>query len=474
MLFPTVQFAVFFAVVLPLSWALMGRQRVWKPFILGASYVFYGAVDWRFAFLLAGSTVVNQGAAMVIVRSGGRGRKAALVGAVGADVASLAVFKYLDFFAASVNGAVGLSLPLLHLALPVGVSFYTFQGVSYVVDVYRGKTALAAPLDYAIYSAFFAHLVAGPIVRATEFIPQLAGPRDAGRVPAGRAFGLIAGGLVKKVAIADLLGVKLVEPVFGAPGAHSGGEALAAIYGYAVQIYCDFSGYTDMAIGIALLLGFRFPANFDRPYTATSLQDFWRRWHMTLSRWLRDYLYIALGGNRRGRLRLYRNLMLTMLLGGLWHGELWTFVVWGGLHGVGLVAERGWRDSGLAAWAAPTVERVPAALRRVVSRVVTFHVVCLAWVFFRAPDVGTAFAVLGRLGTLGDGVPSPSVTPLVVTVIAVGLGAQFVPRGMGPWLRGAFGRMPVAAQGVALGCLVTVVAAAAGGRGVAPFIYFRF
>jgi alginate O-acetyltransferase complex protein AlgI len=475
LLFPTVQFAVFFAVVLPLSWALMPRQRLWRPFILAVSYVFYAAVDWRFAFLLAGSTVLNQSAATVIVRSSSaRARKGVLVGAITADLGSLAVFKYLDFFAASVNGVLGVSMQLLHLALPVGVSFYTFQAISYVVDVHRGRAPLAKALDYAIYSSFFAHLVAGPIVRATEFVPQLAGPRDPDRVPAGRAFGLIAGGLVKKVVIADLVGVKLVDPVFGDPAAHSGTEMLAAVYGYAVQIYCDFSGYTDMAIGLALLLGFRFPANFDRPYAATSLQDFWRRWHMTLSRWLRDYLYIGLGGSRGGRRRTYRNLMLTMLLGGLWHGEVWNFVIWGGLHGAGLVAERSWRDSGLAARAAPFTDRFPASLRRGTSRLATFHVVCFAWVFFRAPDLGTAFAVLGRLGSVGSGAPSPLVTPLMLTLIAVGLGTQLVPRGLAPRLRGAFVRLPTTAQGLALGGLVLVVAAAGGGRGVAPFIYFRF
>jgi D-alanyl-lipoteichoic acid acyltransferase DltB (MBOAT superfamily) len=279
---------------------------------------------------------------------------------------------------------------------------------------------------------------------------------------------------VKKVVIADLIGDRLVDPVFGAPGAHSGLETLTAIYGYAVQIYCDFSGYTDMAIGIALLLGFRFPANFDRPYIAASLQDFWRRWHMTLSRWLRDYLYIGLGGSRGGRWKTYRNLMLTMLLGGLWHGEQWTFVVWGGLHGAGLVAERWWRDSGLTARCAPRLDRVPSGVRSLTARLATFHVVCLAWVFFRAPDLGTAFGVLGRLGALGDGLPSPLVTPSVLALIGVGLGTQLLPAGFGRWVREAFVRLPVTAQGLALGSLVLVVAAAAGGHGVAPFIYFRF
>ena len=466
MIFPTVQFALFFAVVLPLSWALMSRQRLWRPFILAASYYFYAATDWHYVFLLAGSTVVNQYAATVITRQPSeKVRKAALVGAIGLDLGALGVFKYLDFFSESVNSSLGLSLGLLHLVLPVGVSFYTFQAISYVVDVRRGRTPLAKHLDYAIYASFFPHLVAGPIVRASEFVPQLSGPRDPDRIPTARAFGLIAGGLVKKMVVADMIGTKLVEPVFGAPQAHNGTETLMAVYGYAVQIYCDFSAYTDMAIGLALLLGFRFPDNFDRPYTARSLQDFWRRWHMTLSRWLRDYLYIPLGGNRGGSLKTYRNLMLTMLLGGLWHGAAWTFVIWGGIHGVGLAVERAW-----PAMILPI--RIPEPLRTVAAHVATFHVVCLAWVFFRAPDLGTAFAVLGRL--FAGGPSTGIVTPSLVLIIAAALAVQWLPTGAGARLREAFVTLPVYAQGVSLGVLLLVVAAVSGGQGVAPFIYFRF
>jgi alginate O-acetyltransferase complex protein AlgI len=474
LIFPTVQFALFFAVVLPLSWALMPRQRLWRPFILLASYYFYAAADWHYVFLLAGSTVVNQAAATSITRQpSAKVRKAVLIAAIALDLGTLGVFKYLDFFSDSLSASLGLSLGLLHLVLPVGVSFYTFQAISYVVDVYRGRTPLAKPLDYAIYASFFPHLVAGPIVRASEFVPQLSGPRDPSRIPAGRAFGLIAGGLVKKMVVADMIGTKLVEPVFGTPEAHNGSETLMAIYGYAVQIYCDFSAYTDMAIGLALLLGFRFPENFDRPYTASSLQDFWRRWHMTLSRWLRDYLYIPLGGNRGGSVRTYRNLMVTMLLGGLWHGAAWTFVIWGGIHGVGLAAERAW-PSIANAMRFPTdiPARIPQPVKTAMARVATFHVVCLAWVFFRAPDLGTALAVLGRL--FAGGPSTGIVTPSLVLLIAAALAVQWIPRGVGARLRTAFVTLPVYAQGVSLGVMLLLVAAVSGGQGVAPFIYFRF
>jgi alginate O-acetyltransferase complex protein AlgI len=478
--FPTVQFAAFFAVVFAVSWRLMPHQRAWRRFILAASYFFYGCADWRFVLLLIASTVVNHVAAAVVARErAARARKTALAGAIVFDLGVLGVFKYFDFFIGSVNqmlGVFGLGAPLqlLNIALPVGVSFYTFQAISYVTDVYRGRCPLARPMDYAIYASFFPHLVAGPIVRPGEFLPQLAAPRDPARIPAARALSLIAGGMFKKVVLADLLATRIVDPVFGAPAAHSGAEAAAAIYGYAVQIYCDFSGYTDMAIGLALLLGFRFPANFERPYAATSLQDFWRRWHMTLSRWLRDYLYVPLGGNRRGRVRTYLNLMLTMLLGGLWHGAAWTFVIWGGIHGAGLAAQRWWsgrRPAGPQAEGEPEQRRPGSLLRRAACWLVTFHLVCLAWVFFRAPDLGTAFTLLGRLATAG---PAPLVTPSVILVIITGLATQLPRPGSWRQLRDRFVLLPAAAQGAALGVFLVVMSAIADQQGVAPFIYFRF
>jgi alginate O-acetyltransferase complex protein AlgI len=467
-LFPTVQFAAFFAVVFVVSWRLMPYQRAWRRFILAASYFFYGCADWRFVLLLIASTLVNQVAATVGSRAPAAAvRKAAVVSAVSFDLGILAVFKYFDFFIGSVNqmlGVVGLGapLPLLQIALPVGVSFYTFQAISYVIDVYRGVCPLAKPMDYAVYASFFPHLVAGPIVRPGEFIPQLARPRDPARIPAARALSLVAGGLFKKVVLADLLASRIVDPVFGAPAAHSGPEVAAAIYGYAVQIYCDFSGYTDMAIGLALLLGFRFPDNFDRPYAACSLQDFWRRWHMTLSRWLRDYLYIPLGGSRRGLRRTYLNLMLTMVLGGLWHGAAWTFVIWGGIHGGGLAIQRWW--SGRRTWRG-------SALRRAGCRLLTFQVVCLAWVFFRAPDLGTAFTLLGRLAAPG---PAPLVTPGVIMMIVIGLATQLPRPGTWRQVRDRFVLLPPAVQGMTLGVFLVVIAAIADQQGVAPFIYFRF
>jgi len=328
------------------------------------------------------------------------------------------------------------------------------------VDVYRDETPAASLIDVAILQAFFPHIVAGPIVRANELLPQLRTPRDPRTVLAGPAIFMIVGGILKKTVIADELARRIVDPVYSDPGAHSAGELTLAFYGFAAQIYCDFSGYTDLAIGLALLLGYQLPQNFNRPYLALSLQDFWRRWHMTLSRWLRDYLYIPLGGNRGGRRRTYRNLMLTMLLGGLWHGASWTFLLWGGIHGTALSAERWGR------------ERLPAfRLPAWAAWLVTFHVVCVAWVFFRAPDLGTAFDVLGGLGLSG---PSPLVTLQLVFLVAVSVAVQAVPRG---WWRDAEAWLiarPVALQGVAVGTVIVAADAAVGQQGVAPFIYYQF
>jgi alginate O-acetyltransferase complex protein AlgI len=453
-------------VVFILSWAFMPHPRAWRPFILVASYVFYGWVDWRWVLLLMASSVVNTVAARVIARSPSQiARKRALILAIVFDLGLLCTFKYLGFFVSEVDGfldslGLGSPLPLVQIVLPIGISFFTFQAISYVVDVYRGETRAASLMDVAILQAFFPHLVAGPIVRANELLPQLRTPRDPRQVLAGPGLFLVAGGLVKKTVIADELARRVVDPVYSDPSAHSGGEILLAFYAFAAQIYCDFSGYTDMAIGIALLLGYQLPQNFNRPYMALSLQDFWRRWHMTLSRWLRDYLYIPLGGSRDGPRRTYRNLMITMLLGGLWHGASWTFVIWGGIHGSALSIERWGR------------ERLPGFHMPVwAAWFVTFNVVCIAWVFFRAPNLDIAFEVLGGLGLSG---PSPLVTLPMVFLVLVAIGVQALPAG---WWRQAEAWIvarPVAAQGVAFGLVILLADAAVGQQGVAPFIYFQF
>ncbi|HET7443894.1 MAG TPA: MBOAT family O-acyltransferase [Solirubrobacterales bacterium] len=463
MLFPTVQFAIFFPIVLALSWLLMPKQRYWKPFILVASYVFYAAADPRFCLLLGGVTVVNQLAALAIhATESERRRKWITAAAVTFDLGTLAAFKYYGFFAQNVDDLLntwGLSptAPLLSIALPVGVSFFTFQAISYVVDVKRRQFEPASLMDVGIYLSFFPHLIAGPIVRAREFIPQLASARDPQHVAVGAGLGLVGLGLVKKVMIADYLGRTIVDPAFGVPQAYGGPDLVFAAYAYAAQIYCDFSGYTDIAIGLALLMGFIFPQNFRSPYRATGFRDFWRRWHMTLSRFLRDFLYIPLGGNRKGRLRTYVNLMLTMLLGGLWHGASWTFVLWGGFHGTALSVEHGLGGR----------IRFPGWLRWFV----TFNLVVFAWILFRSPDLDLFWTYV--TGMFGSGGLSLVTVPAVLALLAV-IGLQLLPERTSEGIEVGIERLSPVLLAVGLAALILVVGATVPSQGVPPFIYFRF
>jgi D-alanyl-lipoteichoic acid acyltransferase DltB (MBOAT superfamily) len=470
-LFPTVAFAVFFCIAFVANWLLRPAFGVWLAVLTAMSLVFYGWTDARFVALLVGSAVVNWGFGELIDRSADP--RALVRLAVAVNLVFLGIFKYYGFFVDSfvdAAAAIGIDLrpPLLEIALPVGISFITFHAISYVIDVGR-RTIRPMPLgDFMLYMSFFPHLVAGPIVRAREFGPQIRRTPDPRDIPAAEAFRLIAAGLFKKVVVSSYLASELVDPVFGAPEAHGRWELVVAVYAYAIQIYADFSGYTDIAIGCALLLGFRFPQNFDAPYRALSLQDFWRRWHMTLSRWLRDYLYIPLGGSRDGVNRTYRNLFLTMVLGGLWHGAAWQFVVWGALHGGYLVAERRVR----AAWAVAHPQPVlPGSVTRVLQWALTFHVVCLAWIFFRADSLGTAFDVIGGIATSVQ--PSPLVTGLVLLVVVAAIASQFVPTRAVEAVQSRFGLLAPGTQAVALAGALTVIDVL-GPDGVAPFIYFRF
>ena len=477
MLFPTITFAIFFMVVLPTSWILMHKRFQWQLFILGASYFFYGYYDWRFIFLLAGSTLVNQIVALQIHSNERENvRRAWLAVGVAANLAGLGYFKYYGFFVSNATNllhrlGLGVSPTVPAVLLPIGISFFTFQAMSYIIDVYRKTFEPRGLLEFAVYLSFFPHVVSGPIVRAAEFLPQLRERHDPRKVDSSRAFYLIFLGLFKKVVIANFLGTNFVDIVFANPRQHSSLEVLVSVYAYAVQIYADFSGYTDMAIGLALLLGFRFPQNFDSPYTAVSLQDFWRRWHMTLSRWLRDYLYVPLGGNRRGRWQTYRNIMITFLLGGLWHGASWTFVVWGGIHGTFLSYEH-WQSTRRAV---SHHHQVPDSWRRrMARRFVTFQVVCFAWIFFRAESFSNAAAVITRIFDPSHWVAgAPLVTGGVLLAIAAGIGEQYIPRDAIARLISRFSRYSPVAQGLVLGVAFLVINSM-GPRGVAPFIYFRF
>jgi alginate O-acetyltransferase complex protein AlgI len=479
MLFPTLTFVVFFFVVYVANWLLMPRLRLWKWFIVGAGYVFYGWWDWRFVLLLAAATVVNQllGVRIWRARAGRGGAGAArawLTVAVVVNLATLGYFKYVDFFALSLDRlltsvGLGAPLPLLHVLLPVGISFLVFRVLTYTIDIYRGQLAPASTLDFAVYVAFFPYLLAGPIARARDFLPQLREPRDPHRVDASRAFILILGGLAKKLLIADYLSTHIVNGLFLLPRSYSAWETAWGIAAYSVQIYCDFSAYSDIAIGVALLLGFELPENFNAPYTARTIQDFWRRWHITLSSWLRDYLYIPLGGNRKGRGRTYVNLIVTMLLGGLWHGAGWNFIFWGGMHGVGMALERA-RAETRRRRGLPEPGRTAGA--RALQRAGVFVFVSIAWVFFRADSIGAAFSVLWRL-VAGLGGVGSAVTWPVVGLVVLGIAIQYVPRLFIERLEDLLSRVGWVGQAAVLAGGLFLIDTL-GPQGVAEFLYFKF
>jgi alginate O-acetyltransferase complex protein AlgI len=474
-LFNTLEYAQFYAVVFVASWLLCRLRKVRLVFLLAASYVFYARWNYRFVPLIFASSTADWLLGNAIARATEpRLRKRWLGATVALNLGVLAVFKYQNFgidTARAVLLSLGFHPPelALEVVLPVGVSFFTFESMSYVIDVYRGHIQPhRSYLEYLTFVAFFPHLVAGPIVRPRDLLPQLAAPAVWDEQAANRALLLITLGLVKKVAIGDYLAINLIDRVFDAPLQFSALECYAAVVGYAVQIYCDFSGYTDIAIGSALLLGIRFPKNFDSPYKAVNVQDFWRRWHISLSTWLRDYLYIPLGGNRRGPARTYVNLMITMLLGGLWHGANWTFVAWGGLHGIGLALTRAFeRRSGRA-------EHAPAARSPLFSFLgvfFTFHFVCVAWIFFRADTFRGAMRMFSQLATLSTFHPNLPVK--VVLVLIVGLASHYIPE---RWYEAAgkrFSSMPALAQGLALSLVAVAVRRMESAEAV-PFVYFQF
>ena len=359
MLFPTIEFAIFFALVFPLTWLLNNHNTAKKWFLVAVSYFFYAFFRADFTLILFASSVVNFCLALWLGGlSDGLARKAVLWLGIAFNLCVLGAFKYYNFFAASTMNlaqSVGLdlSIPFFEVGLPIAISFLTFHALSYIIDVYRHKlVATRSLVDILLYISFFPHLVAGPIVRAKIFLEQTIRRSDPKDIRLGMSVFLIVGGLFKKVIVANYLSTDFVDGVFRAPTEYSRLDLLFGMYAYALQIYCDFSAYTDIAIGVANLLGYQFPQNFNQPYRALSVQDFWRRWHITLSSWLRDYLYIPLGGNRDGAWLTYRNILITMLLGGLWHGASWNFVIWGGLHGAALVIERLLGLTGEGGWPA--------------------------------------------------------------------------------------------------------------------------
>lgn len=469
MLFPTVEYAVFFLLIFAISWAARQWPYTRKLILLGASYYFYAAWDARFVLLLFEASVINYLIGIWLGSAPEHRRKMILTLGVVFNLVVLGFFKYYGFFLESLNHlfqSAGLArdLPIMDVLLPVGISFFTFQGLSYIVDVYRKEIEPTKSLvDILLYVSFFPQLVAGPIVRAKDFLPQLDREANPGNIRASFAFMLIGLGLFKKVVIAHYIAVELVNPAFESPATYGTLDLLFAAYGYAVQIYCDFSAYSDMAIGFAALLGYEFPKNFNQPYRADSLRDFWHRWHISLSTWLRDYLYIPLGGSKNGALKNYRNLFTTMLLGGLWHGAAWNFILWGTLHGGGLAIEKFFRDQ-LKFGSLSVVVKF-------VQIVATFHFVCFTWIFFASENFEMAWEYLGAL--TNSSVASELVTPFSVTLLAIGLIGQFLPSDLIEDLEIKLEKVPLLAHGAALGAVIVLISALGPGA-LAPFIYFRF
>ena len=391
------------------------------------------------------------------------------------NLGMLGYFKYTNFFIDIANSLAGGGfLEFQNIFLPVGISFFVFQSMSYTIDVYRNQIQpLNRFTDYLFYLSFFPQLVAGPIVRAKDFIPQIRKPVEVTERMFSGAIGLIIIGLIKKAIISDYISLNFVDRIFDEPALYSGFECLMGIYGYALQIYCDFSGYSDMAIGIALLMGFRFPKNFDAPYKSATITEFWRRWHISLSSWLRDYLYISLGGNRKGKLRTYLNLLITMVLGGLWHGAAIRFVLWGALHGVALALHKVWLR--INPWAKASGEQMNP-LSRVLGWLVTFHVVCLGWLLFRAEDMQTVQVMLYQIANSFNTAIIPQVIEgykAVMGLIVLGYGMHFIPKQIDDDLMrkvgGASFWWQVAMLVITAWCVMQIKSS-----DIQPFIYFQF
>jgi alginate O-acetyltransferase complex protein AlgI len=480
MLFPTFRFLFFFLAVFIGFWYVFRRNLERRVFLVAASYAFYCFWDWRFCVLLLASTGANYGFGLLVGTSREHGwRKFFLVLSVVFNLLFLGFFKYYNFFAEQANELIRLAMgspsapsfafPALSVILPVGISFYTFKAMSYVFDAYLCEApAVKSFLDVALYVSFFPQLASGPIARAKDFFPEIARAANAGRDPDSRpiefdrATALIIGGLVKKMVFANFLATLFVDPVFADPASFGTIELVLAAIGYSVVIFCDFAGYSDMAIGIALLLGFRTPANFNRPYASFSVTEFWKRWHISFSSWLRNYLYFSLGGSRFGLARTLFALVVTMILGGLWHGAALTFVAWGVMQGVGLALERafGYGNS--------RSKRAWVAFVQVAG---TFLFATVSWIVFRAQaldDVRLFFISLGNFA-----IAPRLVSPIVGVLIALGLAMHAIPRSVSERCFSAWVAIPWPVKGVAIAAFFVVLSVVSM-SGVAPFIYFQF
>ena len=472
MLFHSLQFLLFLPVVFALYWAVAGHALTRKVLLVIASLIFYMAWNPAPVVLLLYLTTVDWfvGRLLAVTETPWK-RKAIVAVSIANNLGLLGLFKYADWLTKSfVDGVAPFGVHLVYqplgLILPVGLSFIVFQGMSYTIDVYRRELA-ARPrwLDIAVFMTFFPHVVAGPIVRASDFLPQVEERPKLDDVAGSRALFRIATGMFKKLVIADFLSANLIDRVFAEPSNYSGVEVTTAVFAYTLQIYYDFSAYSDIAIGTAALFGYTLKENFDKPYLSRNLSEFWRRWHMSLASWLRDYLYIPLGGNRGGRVRTLINLLITMVLGGVWHGADWRFVLWGLAHGIGLSLNRMWW------WLRGGEPKSPGKVSVVLSTLATFLVVMECRIVFRAKDIEHARVVFAE--QFKESAGSPNITPTLLLVLTVAVAGHFMSHGLYGKVSSTFGKLPVVVRAFLLVGLALAIKQVASFE-VQPFIYFKF
>ncbi|MDR1809171.1 MAG: MBOAT family protein [Prevotella sp.] len=459
-------FIVFYAVY------ILTRKHVYfrMTYVLLFSLFFYYKAGGMFFTLLILSCVINYFFSGLMYKTGSKAeKKIFLTFIIAINLLILLYYKYTDFLLDNFNTIFSSNFSLQQIVLPIGISFFTFQAISYSIDLYRREIKPAETLlDFSFYLCYFPQLVAGPIVRAKYFLPQIRQNISLTRENAAIALFMILSGLIKKAVISDYISLNFVDRIFDAPLSYSSIENLLAVYGYSLQIYCDFSGYSDMAIGLALLMGFRLPQNFNNPYRSASVGEFWRRWHISLSSWLRDYLYISMGGNRKGKIRTYINLFLTMLIGGLWHGAAWKFVAWGGFHGLALAVERYLK----------LLVKLPDGRKiRFVRILLVFHFTAFCWIFFRAGNFDEAFRMISQITHLSlnlfDWLSVIVAYKYVLLLIAAGYALHFFPQRQADKIKQLFYESSAAEKAVLTGFVFWIVYATAS-SGTQPFIYFQF